>query len=162
MIDLEQLFIKANKEWDKGNLKKAFKLFLESAEAGYVSAQNSLGVFYECGYGMRKNTNKALYWYKKAAKKNDGPAIVNIADFYFKQGNTTRAKFWYKKAIKTGDGNAALEMAKVYLSAKKNKHNINCAKKYLRMALKSAQKERITPNGYEEAEKLLAKITLKT
>ena len=83
----------------------------------------------------------------------------NIADYYFKQGNPTRAKFWYKRVIESGDGNAALAMAKIYLSSKKNKHSIIYAKKYLRKALKSAQKERITPNGFEEAEELLATLT---
>ena len=33
MIDTEKLFIKADKEWDKGNLKIAFELFLEGAES---------------------------------------------------------------------------------------------------------------------------------
>jgi len=155
----EKLFIKADKEWDKGNLKKAFELFLESAEAGHEASQDNLGVFYECGYGIRKNTKKALYWYKRTIKTGSETGMVNIADYYFKQGNPTRAKFWYHKAIKKGNGNAALKMAKIYLSSKKNKHNISCAKKYLRKALKSAQKERITPNGIEEAEKLLAETT---
>ena len=31
--DAEKLFIKADKEWDKGNLKIAFELSLEGAEA---------------------------------------------------------------------------------------------------------------------------------
>jgi len=100
-----------------------------------------------------------LYWYKKAIRKGDEPAINNIADYYYKQGNPGRAKFWYKRVIKSGDGDAALAMAKIYLSSKKNKHNINCAKRYLRKALKCAPMERITPNGIEEAEELLATIT---
>ncbi|MDH5764329.1 MAG: sel1 repeat family protein [Nitrospinota bacterium] len=158
MIDSEKLFINADKEWDKGNLKVAFKLFFESAKEGHEGSQNSLGVFYECGLGIKKNPKKALYWYKKAAKKGSEPAMSNIAVYYFKRGNPTRAKFWYKRAIKAGDGNAALEMAKVYLSSKPNKHNTKCAVKYLKKALKCVPYEGITPDGYEEAEKLMADI----
>jgi len=161
-VDTEKLFIKADKEWDKGNLKIAFELFLENAKAGDESSQNSLGIFYESGYGIRKNAKKALYWYKRAVKTGSEAGMFNIALYYFKKGNPARAKFWYKKAIKSGDGDAALEIAKIYLSSKKNKHNINCAKKYLRKALKCAPMERITPNGIEEAEKLLATITGKS
>ena len=158
MIDSEKLFLKADKEWDKGNLKVAFELFLESAKKGNECSQNNVGIFYESGLGVRKNSQKALYWYKRAFRNGLETAVKNIANYYFKQGNQARAKAWYKKAIETGDGDASLEMAKVYLSAKQNKHNINCAKKYLRMALKNVPMEGITSDGYEEAEKLLAKI----
>jgi len=159
MVDTEKLFIKADKEWDKGNLKNAFELFLEGAEAGDESCQNNLGVFYDCGYGIRKNPKKALYWYKKAIRKGSESSINNIANYYYKQGNPARAKVWHKRSIKSGDGNAALDMAKIYLGSKKNKHNTKCALKYLKMALKSGPMERITPYGYEEAEKLLVMMT---
>jgi TPR repeat protein len=159
MIDSEKLFIKADKEWDKGNLKKAFELFLEGAEAGHEACQNNLGVFYESGYGIRKNSKKALYWYKKSLQNNSSCAMENIAHYYYKKGNPTRAKVWHKKAIISGYKSAGLEIAKIYLNSKKNKHNTNCAKKYLRMALKCTPYETITLDDYEEAEKLLATIS---
>ena len=157
--DAEKLYIKADKEWDKGNLKVAFDLFLEGAKAGEEGSQNCLGIFYECGLGIRKNSKKALSWYKKSIKNDSSPAIENIAHYYFKQGNPTRAKFWYKKAIKAGNGNASLEMAKIYLSSKQNKHNTKCAIKYLKKALICEPYETITLDSYEEAEKLLAETT---
>ena len=41
-VDTEKLFIKADKEWDKGNLKIAFELFLEGAEAGHEACQDNV------------------------------------------------------------------------------------------------------------------------
>jgi len=161
MIDSEKLFLKADKEWDKGNLKIAFELFLEGAEEGHEGCQNNLGVFYDCGLGVKKNSKKALYWYKKALQNNSSCAMENIADYYYKQGNPARAKIWYKKAIQSGDKNAGLGIAKIYLNSKKNKHNINCAKKYLRMALKCTPYETISLDDFNESEELLAKITRK-
>lgn len=157
-MNTEKLFNKADKEWDKGNLKIAFELFLEGAEAGHEGSQNSLGVFYECGLGIKKNSKKALHWYKKAAKNGSSLAMANIADFYFKQGNSARAKVWYKKAIESGEKSAGLGIAKIYLNSKKNKHNINCVKKYLRMALKCTPYETISLDDYNESEELLAKV----
>lgn len=154
-MNTEIIFTRANKEWDKGNLKKAFVLFLEGAEAGHKGCQNNLGVFYECGLGIKKNSKKALYWYKKDGSSG---AMGNIADFYYKQGNPTRAKTWYKKAIECGEKSAGLRIAKIYLNSKKNKHNINCAKKYLRMALKCTPYKTISLDDYNESKKLLAKI----
>ena len=159
MVDTEKLFIKADKEWDKGNLKIAFELFLEGAKAGHEPCQDNLGVFYECGLGTPKNSKKALYWYKRAIKTGSATGMSNIANYYFKRGSTDRAKFWYRKAIKAGDGDAALEMAKVYLSARQNKHNKNCAIKYLNLAVNSSINKEITPDSHEKAKSLLDKIS---
>ncbi len=155
----EEEFIKADKEWEKGNLKKAFDFLLQGALLGHSGCQNNLGVFYECGLGTRKNFKKAIYWYKKAVKEDSSTSSMNnLANLYKKRKNIRQAKYWYQRAIKAGDkGGAPLELAKVYLSQKKSNHNLKMAKKYLRVALKCSPMETISQNDFDDAKRLWEK-----
>lgn len=51
----------------KRDLTKAFQFYLESAEAGYVTAQFAVGECYEKGDGVKKNEDEAQKWFEKAA-----------------------------------------------------------------------------------------------
>jgi TPR repeat protein len=146
------LFKEADKEWDAGNLKNAYKLFLECAKEGDTSCQNNLGIFFESGLAVKKDVNKALYWYKKSVKGDAGSAASeNIGDLYLKRGNIRRARYWFKKAIDAGSGDAMLEMAKTYYHARDTKRNRKLAMKYILEALEKEEYKGITPNGLEEA-----------
>lgn len=118
----------------------------------------SLGYFFDNGIAVRKNTKKAMLWYKKAARKGEVIAFTNIGTVYRDVGNFERARFWFLKAYKSGDGDAALELAKLYLSSKK-KSRIVHAKKYLRLTLKS---KCVTEASIEEANGMLKKLAKAT
>jgi TPR repeat protein len=148
------LFEQASLEWDQGNKKKAFELFGKAAQQGDPSAQHNLGYFYDEGFGVEKNTQQALYWYKKAAKNGEICSCSNIAEIYRLAGNIQKAKIWLLKAVAQGDGDAALEMAKLYINIK-GMDNLTKAFEYLNMVTRS---NRVTEASIEEAHLLLEQL----
>lgn len=53
---------------------KAIEWLEKSAENNYHPAQYYLGWFYFYGYGVKKDINKATYWYEKAAAQGSKEA----------------------------------------------------------------------------------------
>jgi TPR repeat protein len=53
--------------WTSNNFNRAFDIAKPKAETGEPWAQLRLGIFYENGWGINKDIEKAEYWYKKAA-----------------------------------------------------------------------------------------------
>lgn len=148
------LFKEADKAWDSGDFRQAFKLFSRAAELGDVSCLINLGYFYDLGLGVRKNKMKALQLYKKAARKGDVCAASNVGTVYRDIGNFARAQFWFLKAFEQGDGDAALLLAKLYLQRNLKKDK-GYALKYLRLSIKS---KFITECSVEEAKSLLKNL----
>lgn len=148
------LFEQASLEWEQGNNRKAFELFRKAALQGDPSAQHNLGYFYDEGEGIEKNTQQALYWYKKAAKNGEICSCSNIAEIYRLAGKIQRAKFWLLKAVEQGDGDAAFELAKLYLSQKRM-DNLTKAVEYLKMVTSSKM---VTEASLEEAHLLLEQL----
>ncbi|MFC5474682.1 tetratricopeptide repeat protein [Paraherbaspirillum soli] len=153
-ITEHNLFERANQEWDAGNVEKAFELFNLAASEGDTYALNSIGYFFDHGIGMSKDREKALSWYRKAAKSGDSCAYSNIGLVHRDSGNIRRAKFWLSKAVDEGDGDAALELAKLHLQGP-SKRSRELAMKYLQVASKS---DSITQASREEAELLLKDV----
>ncbi len=50
------------------NNKKSFYWYQRAANSGYIEAFNNLAVFYENGYGCKKDIDKAVELYKKGAE----------------------------------------------------------------------------------------------
>src|SRR5690349_4222867 len=73
-----ELFFRADKQWDRGHLISAFRLFLAGAKAGDKDSQVNVGFFYDSGVGVHPNRKKALYWYNKAYRQGDALAAYNI------------------------------------------------------------------------------------
>ncbi len=55
------VFLRADKEWDRGKLRSAFRLFRVAAKAGDKGAQLNLGYFYDKGIGVRGDQSAALF-----------------------------------------------------------------------------------------------------
>ncbi len=147
----DNLFYQANEFWDNGDLKNAFDLFMLAAKGGDTNAQSSVAYFFDNGLGVKKDKKKALFWYRKAARKGDVVAYNNIAILYRESNNYKRARFWFLKALNGGDGDAALELAKLYL-IKQTKINLLKALEYLHLVPKS---KNVTDASIEEAKKIL-------
>ena len=52
------------------NNTKAFELWLQAAENGYVYAQENLAYLYKEGFVVQKNLEKANFWSSKAFNQN--------------------------------------------------------------------------------------------
>ena len=84
------------------SLAEAQKLYIQSAEAGDMTAQNELAGAYDYGLLGAVVHEKAVYWYRKAADQGFAPAQFNLAVAYeHGMGITTDFKEshkWYLKA----------------------------------------------------------------
>jgi hypothetical protein len=149
------LFDRANEEWEAGNLKEAFSLFNEAAHQGETYAFNSIGYFFDSGLGLTANFDKALFWYKKAARCGDALALSNIGLLYLRCGNERQAKYWLAKTVSNGDGDAMLELAKTFLRKKTDK-NFAIGRRYLEAAIRSKS---ISADSSDEAKSLLSSLS---
>jgi TPR repeat protein len=87
---------------------------LKAAKAGLIDGQRDLGYSYFYGEGIKKDETKAVYWYKKAASKNDDKALYNLGLCY-KHGNGVKqsnrwAKHYFEHAKRFGHKEAAKEL----------------------------------------------------
>lgn len=145
----EDLFRRADRMSDRGELRSAFRLFLTAAKAGNVGAQLNVGYCYDTWCGTRRNRAAALYWYKRAYRRGDASAANNIGTIWRDEGKWQRALSWFQRAVKLGDNDSNLEIAKYYLQ---NEHDAARAVPYLR---KVSESDRVTQASAEEARRLL-------
>ena len=61
----------AIKLYEAREYKKSYQLFSELAQTNSDEAQYFLGLHYYDGDGVEKNLEKAIYWFKKALKRNN-------------------------------------------------------------------------------------------
>ncbi|NLO92240.1 MAG: sel1 repeat family protein [Elusimicrobia bacterium] len=96
---------------------QAAKLFGDSGDL-YPPALTQMGLMYERGMGLKQNSEKANFWYSKAAAKGDPGAAGRLALLYYKgdgvQKNTERARDLFKRASssKTAAYGAAMLLCK--------------------------------------------------
>ncbi len=63
---------------EQGDYKEAYEYTVKATELNNVEAEYNLGVFYEKGIYVQKDIQKAIFWYKKAAKQGHKDAINNL------------------------------------------------------------------------------------
>lgn len=84
----------------------ALGLLRSAAGQGFVPAQTALGSLFEA-----QDIQKAIWWYTKAAEKNDWIAQFSLGRIYFKGAVVVRdvstANKWLTLAAATGDGGSA-------------------------------------------------------
>jgi TPR repeat protein len=100
---------------------KEQKLFLEykaKAEKGDVKAQNSLGLCYNTGYGVKQNNTEAVKWYRKAAEQNDATAQYNMGICYYDgegvEKDYVEAVKWFRKGAEQNDAEAQYSLGFCY------------------------------------------------
>lgn len=109
------MFLEAERQWEGGKLRSAFRLLLRSAKAGESGAQLNLGYMYDTGAGMKRNRAKAMYWYRRAYRNGCASAANNIGTIFRDEDEPETALAWFERAIRMGDDDAHLEIAKLYL-----------------------------------------------
>ena len=66
-----ETWVRADKEWERGRLRQAFRWMLAAAKMRESGAQVSVGYMYDNGVGTRQNKRMALYWYRRAYRRGD-------------------------------------------------------------------------------------------
>lgn len=83
--------------WNRGDFQKAFVTVKPHADRGEPWAQLRLGIFYENGWGVEKDSRIAADWYRKALQQKadglwaEGALIGTFGKFgYFNQNSDAR------------------------------------------------------------------------
>ena len=76
----------AKKLYGQKNYKESFKIFEKHAIRGEVISQYFMGTFYDFGYYVEQDFEKALYWYEKSANQGDEDALFMMGQIYFEPG----------------------------------------------------------------------------
>ena len=88
------------------------------AEQGDKEAQYSLGVRYDKGEGVPKDSVEAVRWFLKAAEQGDAKAPYNLGVMYDKgEGvpkDSVEAVRWYRKGAEQGYAKAQFNLGAMY------------------------------------------------
>ncbi len=119
---------------DKRNIKlaeRAFKLgdratalqyYLKAAKNGNVDAMIDCGrIYFEGIFGVEKNIDKAIEWFKKAGQLGNSAALNNIGYIYGTMEKHQAAISWYEKAANLGDVISMLNLSNTYRRDLQNK-----------------------------------------
>jgi TPR repeat protein len=120
----------------EGKYDDAIREYFEAAELELVDAQVNLGMFYELGKGVIKNTAEALKWYKRAADQNDKDGLFNYARLGYQLGaiSATDVVPLYQKAAKEGHIEACINLAFCLETGKGDVIDIEKAKYWYELA----------------------------
>jgi len=78
----ENVFYKGVEHFQKKEYSKAFGLFEQAAQNGFVQAYHNLGIMYFNGYGVAQSEEKAYSYFKMAADKGDKMAQEALEDLF--------------------------------------------------------------------------------
>ena len=151
-MDVDDLFLKGDELYEKGDFVGAFSAFMQAAKKGNTSCMMRVASMYTCGEGVNCDYNKAIEWELKAIDGGEITALVNLGISYRIKGDIRKAKYWFERAIEAGDGSGALELAKLYMvSPKEEERTIE----YLNLAITSSK---MCEADIEEAQELLSEL----
>lgn len=157
----EEIYLRAKRQQDEGNLKSGFRLLLTAAKLNDPGAQLSLGYTYDVGKGVRRNRAAAMHWYKKAYRNQRGWGIAasNIGTIFRDEHSYPEAIRWFRRGVRYGDVDANLDLARIYL---KNPRQKDKATLCLREILNATPPIGVGKDTQREARKLLNQIKKNT
>ena len=100
--------------YDCEDLCGAAECFQKAAEEGNAEAQCELGVCFANGEGIGKNSDQALYWYKKSAGQGNIDAMFNMGGIFDERNEVQQAFHWYQQAADKGSADAQYSLGLCY------------------------------------------------
>ncbi len=113
--------------------KKAIEYLKKGEKLNNSQSINLLGLFYEKGYGVEKNIETAVSYYKKIANI-DTYASYNLARYYKGKKDYTNALKYYEKGNTYGNAESMNELGVFYEKGLGVKKDINKALEYYKKA----------------------------
>ena len=108
----------AVKAYGKENYQLAFHIWKVLAEKGDFRAQRDLGLMLQRGAGIKKNLERAAFWYEKAATQGSTLAQFNLAEMkrngFGVSKNHLEAANWYLSAAENGHRRSQFELGVMY------------------------------------------------
>jgi TPR repeat protein len=102
-----------------GHTEEGFKTLNDLASKGQRTAQCLVGMCYQNGKGVPKDSQKAALWYEKAAKKGSPEAQNRLGHMYLNgdeiEKNAVKAEHWLGKAANSGVAEAQYHLGKLYV-----------------------------------------------
>ena len=155
--DTEELE-KAHTSMKCGRCEESFKTLHTIAKRGHPAAQCLLGICYQTGRGVKKDSHQAALWYEKSAKNGFADAQSRLGHMYLKgteiEKDAVKAEHWLGKAAQQGVAEARYNLGKMYIEDN-NFYNKTVTKRMLqgRRLILLARDQ-----GVEDTEKLLDRI----
>ena len=115
----------------------------------------NIGLFYDEGIYVARNTNQAISWYKKAYKQGSGGAANNIAIHFKDIKEYRKALWWFHRATKLLDHDAYFDIGYFYEKGFGVRKNV---KKALSFYKKAIEAEYITEHTVEKAKERIEKL----
>ena len=148
--------------------KKSVKELLLLAEQSDAEAQYNLGVRYENGRGVRKNQQKAFWWWRVASEHGHPQAQYNLGGMYYLGTGVPKdyqlAVKWFRRCAEQGVAGAQFLLAGRYLFGEGVPKDYVLAYKWLYLSAAQGFKEAaeardkldkvMTPSQINKAEKL--------
>ena len=122
--------------YNLGRLHNDDSLLLQAAEQGNVDAQIRVANMYRNGYGVAKDSVKAMAFCRKAAEQQEKVAYACMANMFYKKEGVSnevdQAIIWSLKSIKIGNFDDAIYLRYI------NKENENIFQTFFQRVRKSA------------------------
>jgi len=84
--------------YDKGKYKEAFNIFFDLAKNENADAQNNIACMYLDGFGVKKNKEKAFFWFKKAIENESENAEYYLGNYKINLGMIEEGLFLLNEA----------------------------------------------------------------
>jgi uncharacterized protein len=104
----------AQAAFDRGRYATALELWKPLAEQGNAHAQVGLGSLYLGGYGVARDEDAAMTWFRKAAEQGSSSGQFNLGSLCYARKDYGAALTWYQRASEQGNALAQLRLARLY------------------------------------------------
>ena len=98
------------KDW----IGKSIDGLREAAEKGDIEAQSYLGLCYLEGFGVEKDRDRAIEYFRMAGEQGSGEAQFAIGMMYVQEKRLDEAVDWFRKAAGNDSYEAMLFMGRIY------------------------------------------------
>ena len=131
-------FEDAKAVYDRGDYPTALQLFVTLARKGNAAAQTQIGWMYEWGFGVSKDSNEAIKWYRLAAAQGN-PEAQRLLGFVYGTGrgvpkDDKEALKWFQLAAAQGDATAQNKLGELYTKGGDVPRDYGEAVKWFRLA----------------------------
>lgn len=106
------------KSYQRGNYATALEHLEPLAEQGNTTAQGLVGGMYADGYGVSKNSQEAVYWFRLSAEQGNAVGQASLGNMYESGEGVPQdypeAFVWYRLAAEQGYSLAQYKVGKMY------------------------------------------------
>lgn len=111
-------FADGTRAFDAGDYSRAFEIWLPLAREGDLAAQRNIGLLYQSGRGVARDSSEAARWFRRAAEAGFDRAQANLAALYLNgdgvEQDHAEARAWFEKAAMQGHVVSQFNLGVIY------------------------------------------------